>query len=303
MILKRLLITLLLHAFLLSTNLSWAQSERDFALSLYRSGEYEYSSIELRRWLHFNRNDPFAPYMQYLLALSYGRLGRYAEAASTLRDLIESLTELGEGSSYDKLLCECHLQLLNLHFRERRFDDFFIEKESFAISCIDPEQRLEAAAQRMAVAVHVYSRSWDEALLALGEADLLDRETFEEASREIAEMNEYKPRSPVLGGILSLLPGLGHLYGGLGAAGFRSFFINAACVGVTVFCFVMGMPVLGMLFAVIECVLYFSNIYGGVNAVIRYNTDFVLERRDSILIMLTIPPLDVITLREQVYGQ
>ena len=303
MIVKRLLISLLLHAFLLSTNLSWAQSERDFALSLYRGGEYEYSSIELRRWLHFNRQDPYAPYMQYLLALSYGHLGRYAEATSTLRELIESLTKLGEGSSYAKLLCESHLQLLNLHFRERRFDDFFIEKERFAVSCIDPEQRLLAYVQRMDVAVHVYSRSWDEALLSLSEADLLDRETFEEAFREITEMNEYKPRSPVLGGILSLLPGLGHLYGGLGTAGLRSFLINAACVGITVFCFVMGMPVLGVLFAVIEGALYFSNIYGGVNAVIRYNADFVLEHRDRILKLLTVPPLDVITLREQVYVQ
>jgi hypothetical protein len=57
-----------------------------------------------------------------------------------------------------------------------------------------------------------------------------------------------------------------------------------------------------VLFAVIEGTLYFSNIYGGANAVIRQNARFVVERRDELLKMLTIPPLDVITLREVLYG-
>ncbi len=302
MILKRLLVSLLIQSFLLSTNLSFAQSERGFALSLYRAGEYESSSVELRRWLYFNRDDPFVPYAQYLLALSQGRLGRYAEAVTTLTELIDSESGQEEDSPYGELFCESHLQLLNLHFRERRFRDFHIEQERFAAACIDPDPRLRTGAQSMAVAVHIYTRSWDEALKTLSRANLLDRGTVEMLEREITVMNQYRSKSPVLGGILSIIPGLGQLYAGLGAESLRSFFINTACIGLTVFCFVMGMPVLGVLFAVIEGALYFTNIYGGVNAVIRQNARFVVERRDELLKMLTVPPLDVITLREVLYG-
>jgi TM2 domain-containing membrane protein YozV len=115
-------------------------------------------------------------------------------------------------------------------------------------------------------------------------------------------MNQHSQKSPVLGGILAIIPGLGHLYAGRGVDGLRSFLINAAGIGLTVFCFVMGMPVFGVLFGVIEAALYLSNVYGGVNAVMQQNARFIVERRDELLKILAVPPLDVITLREELYG-
>ena len=302
MIVKRLVVSLILHSFLLTINLSHAQSDIDFARALYRDGEYELSSLEIRRWLHGNQDNVFAPYATYLLALSYGRLGRYSEAVATLNELIDSIPVSRGGSSYDALLCESHLQLLNLHFRERRFRDFALAQERFDVSCIEADPRLAAGVQRMVVAIHVYDRNWDEALIALRSAHGIDQETTQLLEREITEIMLSKQKSPVLGGIYALVPGLGHLYAGMALAGLRSFFINAACIGISVFCFVMGVPVLGALFAVIEGVLYFSNIYGGVNAVIRRNTGFILERRDRIMKLLVIPPVDAITFREVLFG-
>lgn len=302
MILKRLLVSLLLQSFLLSTNLSLAQNERGFALSLYRAGEYESSIVELQRWIYFNQDDPFVPYARYLLALSQGCIGQYARAAATLHELIDSISMQERDGYYGELICESHLQLLNLHFRERRFGDFEIENDRFAAACSDPDPRLSAGAQSMAVAIHVYERNWDEALHALSTANLLDRETTETLECGISEMNQHSPKSPVLGGILAIIPGLGHLYAGRGVDGLRSFLINAAGIGLTVFCFVMGMPVFGVLFGVIEAALYLSNVYGGVNAVMQQNARFIVERRDELLKILTVPPLDVITLREELYG-
>ena len=117
MILKRLLVSLLMQSFLLSTNLSYAQSEQGFALSLYRAGEYESALVELRRWQYFNRDDPFVPYARYLIAMSQGRLGSYTAASSTLNKLIDSISWQEEAGRYGKLICESHLQLLNLHRR------------------------------------------------------------------------------------------------------------------------------------------------------------------------------------------
>jgi hypothetical protein len=302
MIVKRLVVSLLLQSLLLTANLSYAQSDIDFARSLYRGGENELSSLEIRRWLHGNQDDAFAPFAQYLLALCYGRLGRYTEAVATLNDLIDSIPASGGESIYDALFCESHLQLMNLHFRERRFGDFMLERERFEASCFEADPVLASAAQRMAVAVHVYNRNWDEALIALGSVYDLDSGTAQQIEREIEDMNQHSSKSPVLGGIYALIPGGGHLYAGMAIAGLRSFFINAACIGISVFCFVMGLPVLGALFAVIEGVLYFSNIYGGVNAVIRRNAVFIVETRDRILKLLVIPPVDAITFREVLLG-
>ena len=132
MILKRLLVSLLLQSFLLSTNLSLAQNERGFALSLYQAGEYESSIVEFQRWIYFNQGDPFVPYARYLMALSQGHIGQYARATSTLHELIDSISEQERDGYYGELICESHLQLLNLHFRERRFRDFEIENDRCA---------------------------------------------------------------------------------------------------------------------------------------------------------------------------
>jgi tetratricopeptide (TPR) repeat protein len=303
MMFKRLLVSLILQSLLLSTNLSVAQSDVDFALSLYRNGEYAYSLLELRRWLHVNGDSAFAPYARHLLGLCYGQTGRYAEATSILNELIDYIEEQDDTCAYERLFCETHVQLLNLHFREKRFEDFHLERERFDISCMNADARLRAGVQNMAVAVHVYSRSWEEALEEIHRAEHLDRETAGILEDEIQALNQYKLKSPVLGGVLSLVPGLGHLYGGRGMAGIRSFFINTACMGLAAFCFVMGMPVLGVLFALVEGALYVSNIYGGVNAVMGYNSAFILERRDSMLKLLIVPPLDVITFREVLFAR
>lgn len=299
MILKRIFIFMLLQLFLMASNMSLAQSELGFALHLYRSGENQSAVTELERWIYFNRDDPFVPYAQYLVALSLSRMEKHDRAAAKLERLID---QYGEVASYAGLICESHLQLLNIRYRNRQFSDFQIEADRFAAACTDPDARLAAAVQNMTVAVHVYNRRWDEALHALQGAGYVDSETRELLESGIDEIFQHNPKSPVLGGMLAVIPGLGHLYAGRGLAGVRSFLINGAFIGLTVFCFVTGMPVLGALFCIVEAALYLSNIYGGVNAVMQQNARFIIERRDELLKMLSIPPLDVITLREELFS-
>jgi hypothetical protein len=61
----------------------------------------------------------------------------------------------------------------------------------------------------------------------------------------------------------------------------------------------MGLPVLGSVFGIIAAVLYMSNIYGGINAVLQHNAVYILEKRDELLRYIEIPPLNTITQFEE----
>ena len=302
MTLKRLLVSILLQLFLLSSNPVLAEGEPGFALYLYRSGEYQSAVTELERFVYDNPEDPFVPIAHYLVALSHAHTGQYRKAVVCLEKLIDPLETAGNGEPVHGLVCECYLQLLNLHFRERSFSDFEVEAARYAASCSDSDASLDAWVRNLELAVHVYKRNWEEAAELVHGANHLTGDERERFDRGIRQIQEYRFKYPVLGGVLSVLPGLGYLYAGRPMESLRSFFINAAGIGLTVFCFVTGMPVLGAVFGMVEAALYVTNIYGGVNAVMQGNAQLTIEMRDNLLRDISIPPLDALTIRREIVG-
>jgi tetratricopeptide (TPR) repeat protein len=297
MILKRILTSSLLQLLILSTIPSPSTGNPDFGLHLYRMGEHAAAVIELERWLFHHPEDPFEPYARYFTALSLAHTGQYRKSVAVLESLIETLDDRGAVGPDKMLLCESHLQLLNLHFRERKFRDFEISHESFQAICPDPDPLIAGWEWKLALAVQVYNRNWQQALDMLRKATDrdVDRDTRAYLEEGIRNMQEYRTKVALMGGLLSVVPGLGYLYAGRPLAGMRSFLINLAGIGMTVFCFIMGMPVLGTLFCVVETALFITNVYGGVNAVLQQNARRVRENRDEMLRRITVPPLDAIS--------
>lgn len=80
-----------------------------------------------------------------------------------------------------------------------------------------------------------------------------------------------RDKSPVLGGVLGLIPGLGYMYAGEYANGLRSLILNGLFVGAMVY---SGVEDQWGAFAVIsffEITWYGGSIYGGIDAAQRYN--------------------------------
>ncbi len=122
------------------------------------------------------------------------------------------------------------------------------------------------AARRLAVA-----------RLRLGEYDLARKALEqvepgrEDAVRAIESYEKGRDKSPVVGGLLGLIPGLGYAYSGEYASGARSLLLNALCIWGLVELIDReswgGAAVVG--FA--ELTFYSGSIYGGADAAVRYN--------------------------------
>jgi len=90
----------------------------------------------------------------------------------------------------------------------------------------------------------------------------------------LAALKRYEreqDKSPVLGGVLGLIPGLGYVYAGEYANGLRSLILNGLFMGAMVY---SGLEDQWGAFAVIsffEITWYSGSIYGGIDAAQRYN--------------------------------
>ena len=280
----------------LSPGTAWAVEDSEYGRYLFKQGKDQSAVFELERSLFFHPNAPEAGSLRLLLGLAYARTGQYSTALFVLGGLVQELEKGGAGVERQMLLCESAFHILNIHFRQGDTHDFFPQRERFSHLCPEPNQELEHSVQRMAVSLRINGFDWEG---ALRELDAASTEFSASLREEIQPLVGYRGKSPVIGGILSIVPGLGHVYAGRPGDGLRSLLINCSFFSLSYFSFKEEMPVLGAVFGLIELFLYSSNIYGGVNAVLQENARFLLSRRDDLLKRIPAPPLDVITLRKE----
>jgi hypothetical protein len=273
-----------------------AVEDSEYGIYLFKQGKDKSAVFELERFLFFHPNAPEAPSLRLLLGLAYARTGQYGAALSVLGGLVQELEQESAGNEHQQLLCESAFHILNIYFRQGDTHDFFPERERFFLRCSEPNPKLESCVQHMAVSLRINGFDWEGALMELDEDSTQLSGSLRE---EIEQLVGYRGKSPVVGGILSIVPGLGHVYAGRPGDGFRSLLINGSFFSLTYFSFKEQMPVLGAVFGLIELFLYTSNIYGGVNAVLQENARFLLNRRDDLLKRIPAPSLDVITLRKE----
>jgi hypothetical protein len=267
-----------------------------YGLYLYKNGNYSGAVLELERYLFYHGEDKFAPYLQLLIALSQAHNKRLDSALSSLSNIISVYEGRAE---FDDLVCESAFHRLNILFRQKRFIDFYARRELVYSMCPALEEELARYIGLMSVAGFIYNLEWEKALNTLGAPQFNDDEIKASLESEILTVLNHREKSPLFGGFLALLPGFGHFYAGRFPDGFRSLLINAAFASLTVFSFVEERYVFGGIFGTIELFLYASNIYGAVNAVHQENARYIIQRRDTMLGTIPVPPLDLITLRRE----
>jgi tetratricopeptide (TPR) repeat protein len=307
---KTYILILLLSGVVLFLHPVFLFGENDFgyAVYLYKTGNYPGAIIELNRFIYHNPQDLYSNYLSLLVALSYANTGQYNSALASLSALSNRL----EGSPYPAkthdLLCEAYFHSLNVMFRQKMFYDFRVYKEQMQVSCITFDLKLNRELNNhvifMSAAGYIYNLEWEKALDELDEFQAInsDSRTIRTKSLlevELKEAMDHRDKSPVLGGLLSIVPGLGHFYAGRPADGFRSLLFNSTFAALTVYAFYEHQYVLGGVLAAVEGVLYASNIYGAVNAVQQENAFYAIQKRDNMLKNIAVPPLDVITIRKE----
>ena len=90
----------------------------------------------------------------------------------------------------------------------------------------------------------------------------------------LAALTSYereRDKSPMLGGVLGLIPGLGYMYAGEYANGLRSLILNGLFMGAMVYSGVEDQWGAFAVIAFFEITWYSGSIYGGIDAAQRYN--------------------------------
>jgi TM2 domain-containing membrane protein YozV len=288
---KRYIIAFLFVISILFTHVLFAETELDYGTHLFRTGNYGASILELERYLFYRPDGASGSQAALLLALSYAHESQYNRALSLLQGI--------ELADEEKLYCEAQFHYLNILFRQQKAGDFQLQREKIAVLCPLLDTRLNRYIDEMSIALSIYNMNWSEALKEVEHSKKLSSDLTDILKRDLNEIIEYNPKSPVLGGFLSLIPGFGHFYAGRGVDGFKSLIINGTFISLSVFSFLEGYDGLGVAFSIVEGVLYISNIYGGVNAVLQENARYVIERRDRMLHRIEAPPLNIISVREE----
>ncbi len=227
-------------------------------LAVELAGEVDHAgaAIEFRRLALASERPGDAAAYYWTAAHAYGKSGRF-DVADRLLGRAEDLVE-----DYDD-----EIRLLRADHAEQRFLDdeavFFFE----GLALHGDASPLKSYAGRRLAALHVRSGRVDEALAVL-DAALPDADSERRALDAYAEGRDKSPR---LGGLLGMVPGLGYFYAGEYANGVRSIILNAL--------FIYGMVdtagdeqwgAFGVI-TFFEITWYSGSIYGGVDAAERYN--------------------------------
>jgi hypothetical protein len=276
-----------------------AETTPDFGIHLYKRGNDESAALELERFIFSSGEDVRVPEITLLLSLSYARLQQY-ERALGLLGAISAGSEIGGFPPAGALVCEAEFHSLNILFRQKRFSDFRMRLERMRTVCPEIGAELGSYLQSMSTAAYIFALQWEEAYFDLQNWEVPVSSLEAELEAELVSIMNFRKKSPVVGGLLSIVPGLGHMYAGRFPDGIRSLLLNAAFTSLAVISFQEDMAVLGGVFTVVEGVLYISNVYGGINAVQQENARMILGSRDRMLKLLPVPPLDVITIRKEI---
>lgn len=100
----------------------------------------------------------------------------------------------------------------------------------------------------------------------------------------LLEKNQLDQKDPVLAGLLSIVPGLGHFYLGRWGVGLTSLTWNGIFLYAMTHAFLTQQWGLALVLAVFELGWYTGGIFGAVAGAMRHNRDAVRNWRDDILL-------------------
>jgi tetratricopeptide (TPR) repeat protein len=248
-----------------------------FAESLFAEGDYYRAISEYKRFLFEHPGDPVAPWVRFRIAEAYLAGGR----TETARDLFAEL-RLEHVTGDARLRHGATLAEARAFYLEGRLVQAAgllreLEGSTPDLDLLGQARYLSGCVALRGGATGRARTAW----LRLPAAHPL----AERALELVAALDLPAPpsKSPLLAGLLSVIPGLGHLYLGEVATGLTAFAWNGL-FGAAVFdSFRRGQIGAGSLLAVLELLWYSGTIYGAVAGAERYNRDAresFLERLD-----------------------
>lgn len=240
--------------FLQAEESTYLDSTIELAQALDVSSEFQQSAVEFRRASLISTESEKKAIFSLFAANEYLKANLFKE----------SLMELDKAGEYStKLDNELGLLYFKANEQQKKYNDakFYLEPLQFLDDEISQYSILNIAA------ISVREQNLSDAIMILNNAKF-------ETSKELMAIKKYKngkDKTPWLGGVLGIIPGLGYVYTGEYSNALRSLILNGI--------FIFGMVEtadndLWGAFAIItffEATWYTGSIYGGIDSSHRYN--------------------------------
>ena len=269
----------LLIVLLLGASFAYADDGREtplrFAESLFAERDYYRAITEYKRYLFLNPQSPRAGWVQFRIGESYLNGGKLDAARFAFEDLLKTQKD-------PRLRRWVFLAMARAFYKRGMLKQSAGVLDQLIPELKDPD-----------LLGHAYYLTGC-ARLKIGEAKKA-KSAFESVgaghkmgeqagwlSGQVMRLDDLPEKSPVLAGMLSLIPGLGHVYLGEYAVAFTAFCWNGLFGFATFDAFRRGHYGVGALLAALELLWYSGTIYGAVSGAHRYNRDARLNFYDEL---------------------
>lgn len=252
---------------------SWADSinlnpgsdqQYNYADSLFEAIDYPAAIVEFKRFIFFFKDDKRVIIAEYKIGQSYFYNRNYEEA-------LDYFTQIQKKSALNEIGFKSGLMISRIY-----------EKLNDVLSAIDTLQDMLRMTQEVNQRDKIfYQLGW----LYVESGDVKQGRYFFDSittpgqlyfkinpfSEQLDQQKNIPQKSPMIAGLLSVIPGGGYLYCGRYNDALISFVINSALIYGAYESFNEDLPVLGGIITFIELGFYAGNVYGGISSAHKYN--------------------------------
>lgn len=254
-----------------------ADAQIAFADHLFRDGDWYRSITEYRRYLFTVKGrSPHAPRAALAIGEALLRGAQYDAAGRQLDGVAQRAPNLetrhtalfGAGRAY---LLDGRPELAKPRFRLLANDD-------------SVSKAMRSEASWLLAWGHFDAGEFDDVKTLMGLVKAAGGDRAENAEGVLAALrarDQLDHKNPLLAGVLSIIPGLGHMYLGQWTVGFSSLVWNALFISAAVLAFAQGNIGTAIVLTAFELGWYSGGIFGAISGALRHNRDVERNWRDE----------------------
>jgi tetratricopeptide (TPR) repeat protein len=241
-----------------------AADAREFGNALFDEGDFFRAATEYKRFVFLCQSSPNVATVELKLGKTYAAAGRWDDALSALRGVIERFPDAPESSEADLNICKVYLDR----------SEFARAEECFARTLNREDQNRRSATARLFLETLIYEGKFDKAVdsLSLGFPIATSAELEDSVRRRLNAYVDVPSKSPLVAGLLSAsVPGSGQAYDGRVRDGILALFLNTLFAFGTYEAVSHDLKVVGGTVAFFGFAWYTGGIFGAVNSAERFN--------------------------------
>ena len=242
-----------------------ADKQIQFAEHYFQTGEYFRAIGEYKRFIHFFPDDHRQEFALYKIGLSYFNGKKFQEAIDAFNTLLIKFPATNVRTKVRFRIGECFIKLKDYLKAIGWLNDI----------AADTAENIDIADQVYYKRGWIYLEmsQWEKAENSFRLISKKNRYKYRltTLSQEMSKKKDLKTKSPITAGILSIIPGAGHLYCGRYKDATTAFILNTAMIYAAYEAFDNNLDALGGILTFFELGFYSGNIYSAVNCAHKYN--------------------------------